>query len=359
MLQNFSVYFAGKEQSSKERSMALECTSQQNQQEIDQRNSNKTFVRERIESRIPSLHNNRNNLNQNNTAIGNTNDIQNYKVWQNQTSNSNQSTSYHDNSILMQSQKNSQNEQRYANYNPGNYSSSEQQLQSHDPLPSTSGYYSNNISEQTLVIPPPPKREEFLNFSKLKRSDQKFEFAQVPTANASFPLNFDARKNPQENLEGNVKNMDHEIISESNIKLTENPFHKHAPAFKSTSHGKRGNLNHPKYHKILENVGMKNETIVVKEFKKTGSTPKFIPRQTMNLLKTKSELPKEITSNDELGKEIRKNAIVLGSTQGPALVPEEYQKPEKTPTEKAVEKSISDIRKRMSVVSAINRFYYS
>jgi hypothetical protein len=81
---------------------------------------------------------------------------------------------------------------RYANYNPGNYSSSEQQLQSHDPLPSTSGYYSNNISEQTLVIPPPPKREEFLNFSKLKRSDQKFEFARVPTANASFPLNFDS-----------------------------------------------------------------------------------------------------------------------------------------------------------------------
>ena len=150
MLHNFSVYFAGKEQSSKERSMALECTIQQNQQEIDQRNSNKTCVRERIESRIPSLHNNRNNLNQNNTAIGNTNDIQNYKVWQNQTSNSNQSTSYHDNSILMQSQNNSQNEQRYANYNPGNYSSSEQQLQSHDPLPSTSGYYSNNISEQTF-----------------------------------------------------------------------------------------------------------------------------------------------------------------------------------------------------------------
>jgi hypothetical protein len=52
MLHNFSVYFAGKEQSSKERSMTLECTSQQNQQEIDQRNSNKTFVRERIESRI-------------------------------------------------------------------------------------------------------------------------------------------------------------------------------------------------------------------------------------------------------------------------------------------------------------------
>jgi hypothetical protein len=47
----------------------------------------------------------------------------------------------------------------------------------------------------------------------------------------------------------------------------------------------------------------------------------------MNLLKTKSELPKDITSNDELGKEIRKNAIVLGSTQGPALVPKEYQKP--------------------------------
>jgi hypothetical protein len=43
------------------------------------------------------------------------------------------------------------------------------------------------------------------------------------------------------------------------------------------------------------------------------------------------------------GKEIRKNAIVLGSTQGPALVPEEYQKPEKTPTEKAVEKSNPNI----------------
>lgn len=297
-------------------------------------------------------------MNQNYVAIGNANDIQNYNVWQKQTSNSNQSTNHHDNSILMQSQKNSRNEERYTTYNnPGNYSSSEQQIQGHDPLPSTSGYYSNNISEQTFVIPPPPKREEFINLSKLKKSDQKFEFARVPTANAPFPLNFDARKNPQENSEGNEKTMDHEIISESNIKITGNPFHKHAPAFKYTSHGKQGNLNHPKYHKTLENVGMKNETIVVKEFRKPGSTPKFIPRQTMNLLKTKSELPKDITSNDELGKEIRKNAIMLGSTQGPALVPKEYQKPEKTSTEKAVEKSISDIRKRMSVVSAINRFY--
>jgi hypothetical protein len=73
------------------------------------------------------------------------------------TSNNNQSTSYHDNSVLMQSQKNSQNEQRYANYNPGNYSSSEQQLQSHDPLPSTSGYYSNNISENSTFNSLPHK----------------------------------------------------------------------------------------------------------------------------------------------------------------------------------------------------------
>ncbi|CAC5381496.1 RNA-binding protein 48 [Mytilus coruscus] len=190
--------------------------------------------------------------------------------------------------------------------------------------------------QQTLVIPPPPVREAFPNYSKINQNKTTFDFARVPTANAPFPTDYDGRI-PQNVVAKEMKTQTHHDDPKVDA-IKQNPSYSN----------KQGNLSHPKYNKILDKTG---EKIIIKDFKKCGAMPKFIPRQTLNLLKAKSEHG-EASNRDNLEMELRKNAVVLGSTQGPALVPEEFKKKEKSCTEKAVEHTVKEIRKRVSMFSS-------
>ena len=108
---------------------------------------------------------------------------------------------------------------------------------------------------------------------------------------------------------------------------------------------------------MTEQTVLKGENVIIKEFKKSGSTPKFIPRQMLSVSKLKSVPNKTqapVKDNDELDQQLRKNAVMLGSTQGPGEVPDEYKKPVKLPTEKAVETTVTEIRKRLSEVCIIS-----
>ncbi|XP_071158888.1 RNA-binding protein 48-like [Mytilus edulis] len=201
--------------------------------------------------------------------------------------------------------------------------------------------------QQTLVIPPPPVREAFPNYSKINQHKTTFDFARVPTANAPFPSDYDGRKFPQNVAAKEIKTQIHVDHPKDDV------IKQNSAGSNKQSASAHGNLSHPKYNKILDKTGAKQEKIIIKDFKKCGATPKFIPRQTLNLLKAKSEHGETKASNkDNLEIELRKNAIVLGSTQGPALVPEEFKKKEKSCTEKAVEDTVEEIRKRVSMFSS-------
>lgn len=299
----------------------------------------------------------------------------------------------------------------FQNQLPVNTTEQGQHLENLAP-PFTSGYQGySDPSQHTFVIPPPPMREPFPNFSRLNSHKQNYDFARVPTANAPYPPDFDARTDSN-GLSHNettyilnervCKKNSHSVPCETNcnartdstvktdnerssyLKQTfskdfsqsvqkdtcstvrmnyknENKTktvslyseqHKSSESLKSIQ-----KLNHPKYQKMTEQTVLKGENVIIKEFKKSGSTPKFIPRQMLSVSKLKSVPNKTqapVKDNDELDQQLRKNAVMLGSTQGPGEVPDEYKKPVKLPTEKAVETTVTEIRKRLSEVCIIS-----
>lgn len=287
-------------------------------------------VSERIESRIPALPSIQNNhtFHKNHVSTESTQDSISNKM-----PHMTNFSSDHGNNTNYSTQQNSQP------YSYGNHLISTQKndnLQQTLVIPTLHAIEPPPCCQQTLLIPPPPVREAFPNYSKINQNKTTFDFARVPTANAPFPTDYDGRI-PQNVVAKEMKTQTHDDDPKGDA-IKQNPSYSN----------KQGNLSHPKYNKILDKTG---EKIIIKDFKKCGAMPKFIPRQTLNLLKAKSEHG-EASNRDNLEMELRKNAVVLGSTQGPALVPEEFKKKEKSCTEKAVEHTVKEIRKRVSMFSS-------
>ncbi|CAG2223664.1 unnamed protein product [Mytilus edulis] len=269
-------------------------------------------VSERIESRIPALASYQNNhsFSKNHVSTDNSQDNINNKMPHITNFSSN-----HDNNTDYSTHQNSQT-YSYGNNlvstekNDNLHQTHSQQTSVNPPPPVIEP---PPWCQQTLVIPPPPVREAFPNYSKINQHKTTFDFARVPTANAPFPSDYDGRKFPQNVAAKEIKTQIHDDPKDDVIK-------QNSAGSNKQSASAHGNLSHPK---------------------------------TLNLLKAKSEHGETKASNkDNLEIELRKNAVVLGSTQGPALVPEEFKKKEKSCTENAVEHTVKEIRKRVSMFSS-------
>ncbi|XP_059173354.1 RNA-binding protein 48-like [Physella acuta] len=172
-------------------------------------------------------------------------------------------------------------------------------------------------AEETFELPPPPK--EFV--TRLNSSHSKPSRSVDRTANSSFkqrPLFAQSTFKPQQDR--NVSKVSHNINSL-------NTAVKSSPQFSGPS--------------------SKKESVIVRNFQPIRTPPKFIPRQAM--LKKESPLARVSDEKKILDEEIRKNAYLLGETQGPAtLTPR--KRDSSSLAEKSVNETIHAIRNKISKV---------
>lgn len=199
--------------------------------------------------------------------------------------------------------------------------------------------------EEQLFLPPPPKQTKTSVPGSSK--SQRYGVTKVPSAQATFPADFDARikRDPVQTDNVGIKpNLEEEP------KDLESDEHQTKLAISLEK-----NVEKTMQEKVEENL--KNKNIVIKDFSKKGTIPRFIPRQAQ--VKTKSD---KIQQNDskssdimnranKLNLEIKKNAFKLGRAQGPADLGPSTSNESLDPKDKSVMDSILLIRKRLTNVS--------
>ncbi|XP_069111839.1 RNA-binding protein 48-like [Argopecten irradians] len=216
--------------------------------------------------------------------------------------------------------------------------------------------------EQQLWIPPPPK--QMTDRKHLHGSASDYEFARVRTAHSVYPAKYDARIFNDE-----TKHYSSDYIQQSN-KRNPNVISDHVPNdnndFKemvqqgkistgdSADIDKERKGNNTKCDSYQKKPEVKTQAgVIVRTFKPQTAPPKFVPRQMMNLSK-KTVHNKVNTQKDEMNEELRRNALKLGEVHGPvAKGQDSVQEPVKpTETEESVEKSRSQIRKRVHQITS-------
>jgi hypothetical protein len=195
-------------------------------------------------------------------------------------------------------------------------------------------------NEEQFTLPPPQKQMRFTD--RVFRKSQNYGGAKVPSAQATFPANFDARTD-QLNISGS-KIEDSDSLKTDLDNKSENE--------SSKEKLERSNVK-TMQDKVEENLKSKN--IVIKEFSKKTTVPKFIPRQALIRNKTGKATDKTKTENDssktnKLNKEIRKNALMLGKIQGPSDLGPSVSKESLDPKEKSVINSTLEIRRKLKEV---------
>lgn len=93
-------------------------------------------------------------------------------------------------------------------------------------------------------------------------------------------------------------------------------------------------------------VFSKKECVIVRKFEPLRTPPKFVPRQAMN---KGSPLARVSEEKKKLDEEIRKNAYLLGETQGPATL-SPRKRDSSSLAEKSVNETIYAIRNKISKV---------
>ncbi|XP_067648796.1 RNA-binding protein 48-like [Haliotis asinina] len=194
----------------------------------------------------------------------------------------------------------------------------------------------NSVALHKLWLPPPPVDRGPPRFRP--SSHNRYEYAWVQSSHATLPSNYDGRTVESESLawshdpgvqgQRNDQNMDKfdQQTKDSNKNSKEEKVDKPKPG-----------------EKVVNGL-------IVREYKKAGKVPKFVPRQALKKTGVSDgESPKPRTENDALNKQIRVNAFTLADTQGPTMPGKGDQTVKVHPgAQKAVNQTVKDIRKRIS-----------
>lgn len=97
----------------------------------------------------------------------------------------------------------------------------------------------------------------------------------------------------------------------------------------------------------------------MKDVPQQRSTPKFIPRQTLNIAKgkLKPEDAERTKASDSLREELQRNTFLLGKKQGPQTQEERKEKVT-TKEDESVHHTVSQIRKRVQEVHVYSPYAY-
>ncbi|XP_046342744.2 uncharacterized protein LOC124123586 [Haliotis rufescens] len=195
----------------------------------------------------------------------------------------------------------------------------------------------NSVPFEKLWLPPPPVNRGPMGFRPPVHN--RYEYAWVQSSHATLPSNYDGRIDQSATL---AWSHDPEVVQgpKSNPKMDR--FEQETK--EDNGESKRKEVDMPKTgEKVVSGL-------IVREYKKAGKVPKFVPRQALKKAGVKDgESPKPKTENDALNKQIRVNAFTLADTQGPAMPGNGDQKVNVHPgAQKAVNQTVKEIRKRIS-----------
>lgn len=192
---------------------------------------------------------------------------------------------------------------------------------------------SEEPSEKYSLLLPPKHLSKELQTPKVKT---KFEYAKVMSAQAMFPVGFDARLPSQSQTV--TDNQQVPTLNKASSSLSRNQ----PNAEKITE----SNSNLAKDNQVNTENNEKSQ-LVIRNIKGKISVPKFIPRQAMN----KSSHQPQVKG--KLDKALRATAVQLGDVQGPEL-PEEMQTFRKD-IQLSLDKTRQEIRKRVSQLSEADK----
>ncbi|XP_041366432.1 RNA-binding protein 48-like [Gigantopelta aegis] len=209
----------------------------------------------------------------------------------------------------------------------------------------------DNSLEINFRIPPPPLPGQ--NPSYFQSHKSKFEFAQVQSSHSTLPPNFDGRLP----FHSNSKSKDFTSITDLN---TQNSNKFSSPSSNNLNASKDRSITGPKISHSAEDKslakvpGNVNGGLVVRDYKKKGPVPRFVPRQAMTSKDKASKATEsqgKQSADDELNKRIKSDAFKLGHVEGPTLPNSDALKaPLNIPAEQeqSVNQTVLDIRKRIS-----------
>lgn len=186
--------------------------------------------------------------------------------------------------------------------------------------------------EPCYHLPLPPKQDYSSN-PKL-HARKNYEFARVPSAHATLPreMGEDANSDFQHQRD------------KSDLKV----------AIPDKSASEIDTVNKNEKLKEIKTVN----GLIVKNVPQPRSTPKFIPRQTLNIAKNKlkSDEAERSKASDGLREELQRNTFLLVKKQGPQTQEERKEKVT-TKEDKSVHHTVSQIRKRVQEVH-VNMYIY-
>ncbi|XP_061180381.1 RNA-binding protein 48-like [Saccostrea echinata] len=184
--------------------------------------------------------------------------------------------------------------------------------------------------EQLYLLPPPPKQDYSSRFKHDSQRMRNYEFARVPSAHATLP------KAIQESYKADFQQACISCDKKQEIVRSDPEV--------ATAQRVQGDTNINKQNEVRTVNGL-----IIKNTPTLKSTPKFIPRQTLNITKTQIKPEKEDSVPSDIVKsELQRNAFVLGKRQGPELKVEGEKK--MSTEEESVKNTVSQIRKRVQEV---------
>lgn len=226
----------------------------------------------------------------------------------------------------------------------------------------------------SLQIPPPPQ-VMYAGGLPPQYQPRSFDHARVPSSHSTLPHGYDPRKhNPglQELLPLNKGATQVSVSTTNKTAVSENSrqdisaqtlqLKNLKPSTVSSaakpSDGDTHRLESGKASIPSDLVDSKTKTapakVVVKDFKKSGAVPKFVPRQAEAAMKRLGQGGLRAES-DKLGQQIRRNAVELqDEAQGPRLPDGRVRSQDPLPPEDvSVNKSVQEIRRKLTQVSRL------
>ncbi|KAK3108151.1 hypothetical protein FSP39_002070 [Pinctada imbricata] len=213
-------------------------------------------------------------------------------------------------------------------------------------------------------IPPPPKPHTIGRGRGQGQRNRDYPFARVPSSHATLPKEYVEVSREQMSQSQNIFNntqfrTDLVVTQSANTKsVTGSPNAQRGNAREETSktkqekdvsNGVKQAEGTPAGSDSKNNVKEKIVNgLVVREYSTDRPTPKFVPRQTLNLLKKKSTVSEAASDvkKSKIDQELKRNAFTLGKPQGPGCT--EQTKSKVSDQEKSMEKTRMEIRKRVA-----------
>lgn len=200
----------------------------------------------------------------------------------------------------------------------------------------TNSDYQVTQPEQCYHIPPPPKQDYGSKFSSALQSERIYEYARVPSSHATLPreINEDHREPVTKECDGNDYKQQ-TMRNNSKVDIQQNVPCESKPCDETEKQSEVRTVN----------------GLIVKNIPQQRSTPRFIPRQTLNIVKTQLKPSTEDgITQDPLRSELQRNAFLLGKKHGPETRGE--RRAEVSAEDKSMNNTVSQIRKRVQKVSA-------